>query len=175
MFRKVITADLNTDREDAVAAAAKTIRHWVHLSAVDRIAKPAPSLVRALIERVIFRRKAGIPSCLNQLACLITERPEAITPSQAELLTASLIPWHHATILPMPDESVGDFPEAERPALRVFIARLASALKIWHTKVAPEVPEPPPITLSKDSCAADLLPEIRRAFNAWTEYQKEIG
>ena len=73
----------------------------------------------------------------------------------------------------MPDEGVGDFPEGERPALRVFIARLACALEIWHEKMAPEVPEPVPITLWKDLCASDPLPEIRRAFTEWTEFQNE--
>lgn len=174
-FEKLITADLNADTDGIVAAAAKAIRHWIQLAALDRIPKPAPTLMMALIERVVFRRKAAVVACLNQLAYLIIERPEALTASQAELLTASLIPWHHATILPMPDDTIGDFPEAERPALRVFVARLASALQIWHTKVAPEVSEPPPIKLWNESCASDPLPEIRRAFNAWTEFQKEIS
>jgi hypothetical protein len=172
-FEKLITEDLNADADGIVAAAAKATRHWIHLSALDRIPKPAPTLMTALIERVIFRRKAAIVACLNQLAHLIIERPEALTVSQGELLIKSLLPWHHATILPMPDESVGEFPEAERPALRVFVARLASALKIWHRKSAPQAPEPPPITLWKDLCASDPLPEIRRAFNAWTELENE--
>jgi hypothetical protein len=132
-----IAADLNSDVEGAVVAAAKAIRHWIHLSSIDRISTPPPSLMATFIERVIFRRKPGTVSCLQQLAYLITERPEAITPSQAALLTASLVPWHHATILPVSDEVIGDFHEAERPDLRVLIGWLAGALKIWHTKSAP--------------------------------------
>jgi hypothetical protein len=163
---RTITDDVNSEVELAVAAAAKAIRHWIHLSAAKRVSPPLPNLMTTLIERVVFRRKPGINSCLRQLACLITERQEAVTLSQADLLTASLVFWHHATILPVPDEGAGDFHEAERPALRVHIAELASALKIWHAKSSPEAPEPPSITLWRDLCASDPLPEIRRAFNA---------
>lgn len=162
-----ISTDLNSDVEGAVAAAAKALRHWIHLSAIGRIPAPAPSMTAVLIERVIFRRKAGIRSCLNQLSFLVTERPEAITVSQAALLTASLMPWHYATILPVQDEVLGEFPESERPDLRALVGGLAGALKIWYTKSSPEAPEPSAITWWRDSCASDPLPEIRRAFNAW--------
>jgi len=132
LIARTITADTNSDVDDAVSAAAEAIRHWIHLSAIGRVSTPPPSLMTTLIERVIFRRKAGISSCLGHLACLITERQAAITPTQAALLTASLVPWHYATILPVPAEGGGDFPEAERPDLRVSIASLAGALKIWY-------------------------------------------
>ena len=166
---EIIHSDLNGDIKDAIAATAKAIRHWIHLSAAGRISAPAPGLMTGFIERVSFRRKAGITSCLAQLSFLIAERPEAITLSHANLLTASLVPWHHATILPVPDETISDFPEADRPDLRVLVGRLAGALKIWYAKSAPEVPEPSPITLWQNLCAADRLPEVRRAFNAWTQ------
>ena len=129
----------------------------------------------ALIERVTFRRKSGIVACLAQLAYLVVERPEIITPNEASLLTASLIPWHQATILPLLDEAVGDFPEAERPDLRAFVGQMAGALKNWHVKSAPEaeVQIPPPITAWENFCASDPLPEIRRAFNTWTQRNVE--
>src|SRR5262249_41385783 len=102
-FCELIKADLNTDNEDQVAAAAKALRHWVHLSAQARIPKPDPNLMKALIERVILRRKSGIFSCLHELAFLITEKPREITAFQVELIVASLVPWYQATILPLPD------------------------------------------------------------------------
>jgi hypothetical protein len=162
-----ISADLNSDVEGAVAAAAKALRHWIRLSAIGRIPAPPSALTAAVVERVIFRRKAGATSCLGQLAYLLTERPEAITASQAALLTASLMPWHYATILPAQDEALGEFLEAERPNLRALIGGLAGALKIWYTKSSPEAPEPPAITSWRGFCASDPLPEIRRAFNVW--------
>jgi len=164
---KVITADLNSEVEDAVAGAAKALRHWIHLSAIDR-ASPAPShLLTALIERVVFRRKSGIKSCLIELTFLIIELPEVITISQGNLLSASLIPWHYATFLPVQDDEDSEFHEAERPDLRVLIGRLAGALEIWHKKNTPEAIKPPAIMFWRDLCASDPLPEIRRAFNAW--------
>lgn len=163
---RTITDDINSDMEDAVASAAKAIRHWINLAAIDLVAAPPSSLMTALIERVIFRRKPGIITSLGQLVYLIIEKPGAITPSQAALLTASLVPWHHATILPVPVGEIGDFHEAERPDLRVLIGRMAGALNIWYTKCVHESPQPPSIMLWHDLCVSDPLPEIRRAFNA---------
>jgi hypothetical protein len=129
------------------------------------------SLLTGLIERVIFRRKSGIRSCLWELSCLIREQADAITSSQAALLCASLTPWHQATVLPVPNDALGEFSEAERPDLRVRIGYLAGALQIWHTKFAPEAPEPPALSLWRNLCAADVLPEIRRAFDAGSQLE----
>jgi hypothetical protein len=169
---QTIIADLNSDVDDAVAAAAKAIRHWIHLYHINRVPPPPPNLMAGLTERVAFRRTPSISACLLQVAYLIIERPEMISPSQAALLTASLEPWHHATILPAPDEVIGDFHEVERPDLRVLIGRLAGALMIWHAKSTPQVPEPPAIALWRNLCASDRLPEIRRAFNAWNHLER---
>lgn len=159
-----LTADANADAPDAVSTSARAMRHWIHLSAIGRVSAPPPLLLTTLIDRVIFRRKPSINSCLQQLSYLISERPEAITPLQAASLTASLIPWHHATILPMSDQIVGDFYEAERPDLRALIGTLAGVLKTWHTSTSPDAPEPTAITMWRDACESDPLPEIQRAF-----------
>jgi hypothetical protein len=164
---ETIATDINSDIEDAVRAAAKANRHWVHLSAMGRVSTPPQTLMAALIERVTLRRKSGIVPCLAQLSYLIVEKPEVLTQTDARLLTASLIPWHQATILPVVDEPAGDFPEAERPNLRAFVGQLAGALKIWYAKSAPGVPIPAPITAWENFCATDSLPEVRRAFNSW--------
>ncbi len=168
---KTIIADLDSDVEDRVAAAAKAARHWTHLSVIHCVPAPPPSLLTALIERVMFRRKPGIHSCLWQLSCLIREQAETITSSQVSLLCASLTPWHQATILPVPDDGLGEFPEAERPDLRARVGDLAGALHIWHTKFAPEAPEPPAVLLWRNLCATDVLPEIRRAFDAGSQLE----
>jgi hypothetical protein len=168
-FAGIIIDDLGSDDEGGVGAAAKATRHWLHLSAMGRIPAPPPNMLMGLIERVIFRRKAGVTSCLRQLAHLVIERPEVITPPQAALVSACLVPWHYATVLPVPRETIGDFPEAERLDLRVLIGRLAGALKIWWMRSAPEEPEPPAVALWRDLCASDPLPEIRRAFEVWDQ------
>jgi hypothetical protein len=168
---RTTAVDINSDVEDAVAAAAKAIRHWVHLSSNGRTLAPPEGLMTALVERVVFRSQPGITGSLTQLAFLIFEKPEAITIAQASLLTASLGAWHHATMLPVPDVSGGDFPEAERPILRVCIGRLAGALKIWYEKASPGTALPPGVNLWRDLCGSDSLPEIRRAFTIWEHIQ----
>src|SRR5450759_5271342 len=93
---RTLSAEIKSSVDDAVSGAAEAIRHWDRLSAIGRIPAAPPNLMTTLIERVVFRSKPGIGSCLYHLAYVITERQEAITPSRAGLLTASLLPWHHA-------------------------------------------------------------------------------
>jgi hypothetical protein len=164
---ETIAADVASDIEDAVSAAAKATRHWKILSAAGLTPPPPPSLTISLVERIVFRRKPGIRSCISHLAYLITERQDAITPSQAEWLTASLEPWNAATVLPVPTTAPGEFDEAERPDMRAWIASLAASLRAWYGKHSPEAPEPPAITRWRDRCRSDRLPEVRRAFDDW--------
>ena len=168
---ETILNDLNSDTSEAVCAAAVATRHWIHLASQGLVSTPPSSLMNALIERVTFRRSAGITSCLGQLGCLIIEQPESITPSQAAHLTASLVAWNEATSLQAPGKEQAGFFEAERPGLRARVASLAGALKTWYLKYTPSEAEPAPIVLWRRLCAADPLPEIRRAFNAAIEYK----
>jgi hypothetical protein len=107
------------------------------------------------------------------LTYVILEQPEAISPPQIDLLAASLVPWLDATMLPVPLEGAGEFQEDERPEFRVFLGRLAAALKVWLKRTHPEEPEPLAVDLWQTSCANDPLPEVRRAFSAWDQVQAE--
>jgi hypothetical protein len=160
----VIAHDLDSSNSDAVASSSKAIRHWIHLSADQFLPKPPGLLLELLIQKVLFRSKPGAISYLWHLACLLLDRPEEISPAQGNLLSASLVSWDDATILPMPYGSSGDFGELERPTLRVAIGQFAGALARWHKKICPNEKEPVPITLWRDKCASAPLPEIRRAF-----------
>jgi hypothetical protein len=162
---QTILSDLEGDVEDAVAAAAGATRHWIHLAASAGTPVPPADLLGTLIERVCFRRKTSITSCLWHLASLVAEKPDSITPIEAALLTSSLKPWDLATLLPMPESGEGDFVEAERPNLRVYIAKLAYALEKWHEHTNPGVPVPAEIEVWREACSRSPLPEIRRAWN----------
>jgi hypothetical protein len=163
---ETILADLNSDDQGAVSAAARATRHWVHLAAIGRVPSPPARLVPTLIERVVFRRKTGIVSCLQQLSFLLVEKPEQINAQQAALISGSLVPWNNAIILPAEDEHGGDYPESKRPDLRVLVGRLAGSLALWYAKSIPGEPEPSPITLWRNLCGSDPLPEVRRAFDS---------
>jgi tetratricopeptide (TPR) repeat protein len=162
-----IASDLVGSVDGAVAAAAKAVRHWFHLSMAGRVPSLPSTLKAALIERVVFRRRPGIDACLWHLANLIAERPDAIAPAEAELLTASLLPWNDATLLPASERDSCGFPDDERPTLRVGVGRLAGALSIWHEKFPSGTPEPLGVALWRDACKSDCLPEVRRAFGFW--------
>jgi hypothetical protein len=166
---KTIAADIDSDFDSRVAAAAAAIRHWIHLGAVGLVPQPPAGLLNALIERIIFRRKPGVKSCLWHLACLIVERQDSIALSNAALLSSSLLPWHRATILRTPEEGFGDFLEAERPGVRTGVAGLAGALRKWYATSAPSEREPPSIANWQELCSSEPLPEIRRAFEQWDE------
>jgi hypothetical protein len=161
--------DLDSENERAVGGAALALRHWIHLSAVRNVPIPPAGLMQALIERVVFRRKPGVDSCLGQLASLIAERHEAITSTQAALLSASLVPWHRAILLTNNEESRGEFPSGERPELQASVAGLAGALAIWYSECAPGSTEPPGVALWREFCKSSSLPEVRRAFTCWQE------
>jgi len=161
---KVITDDLYSDIKEAVCAAATAVRRWIHLSAEGRVPRPSGALLAGLVERVIFRHTPGIAWCLAELAFLTAERPDVLDAQQAALLTAGLVPWQRATILPFKDAVSGEFAEVERPDLQVRVAMLAGSLSLWHRRFAGKTPEPAALALWRDLCASSPLPEVRRAF-----------
>lgn len=164
-YASLILSDLNNDVPDAVEAAANAIRHWLNLVAVSQAPEPQEVLLSSLISRVIFRRKPGIKRCIEYLADLIREQPQKISKAQIQLLDASLVPWHKATILPVSGDWMGDYDENERPEFRALLGNLACAMNGWMKKAEPNHSELPGVSLWRQSCASDSLPEVRRAFS----------
>ncbi len=163
---ETILNDLSSSDERAVKASAMAIRHWVHLANAGLVESPQPSAIDKLISRVIFRRPEGINTCLEQLELLLTEKPCIFNSEQVQLIVSSLTPWHHATCLSPPEEGSRQFPEEERPELRVLLGRLASALSKWLKYMIPDQPDPSEISNLRESYSSDPLPEVRRSFNS---------
>ena len=170
---QTIFEDLSSGNAKAVKASAEAVRHWIYLADADLVDKPPTNIIDKLIHRVVFRRYEGIQTCLDQLAHLLIEKPDAFEATQVHLMVSSLPPWSHATRLPpsekrdgtLPEENFpGDFPEEERPELRDHLGRLASALSIWLKRKCPDQPEPAEISHLRESYELDSLPEVRRSF-----------
>ena len=172
---KTIHKDLLSKNEKAAGASAKAVRHWIHLASSNLLDNPPSSVLDELIRRVVFRRPEGVQTCINQMALLLIEKPDAFTSSQVNLMVSSLTPWHHATHLPLSEERGGDFPEEERPELRALLGRLASALSIWLKKEFPDQPEPPEISDLRKLYESDPLPEVRRAFDTWKSLKTDLS
>lgn len=170
---QTIFEDLSSDDAKAVKASAEAVRHWIYLADADLVDKPPTNIIDKLIHRVVFRRSEGIQTCLDQLAHLLIEKPDFFDLDQVHFIVASLSPWSQATRLPLseerdgtlPEENFpGDFPEEERPELRVLLGKLASALRIWLKRKCPDQPEPAEISHLRESYELDSLPEVRRSF-----------
>ncbi len=161
---EAIATDISSDLDDAVSAAALTIRHWAALSAAGLVPALPPALAMGLIERVVFRQKPAIAACIAHLAYLIRDYPRVIASGQASLVAASLAPWYQATML---TDFSGEFDEAERPELRAKVGSLAAALEAWFLKCAPHDPTPSEITQWREWCKSARLPEIRQVFEDW--------
>lgn len=158
----VLLNDIESGQEKAVGAAAKAIRHWITLSSESLVPACPDSLLQGFINRVVFRQKPGLVTCLYQLNLLLLDRPDSLKTSQVGLLITSLMPWYSAT-----DASSEEFEESERSDLRVQLGMLAGSISDWLTKHQPENCEPAYIGMWRESCASDHLPEVRRAFG-WT-------
>ena len=161
---QTLLTDLSSDNEKAANASAEAVRHWIHLAAADLVEKPPPAATDELIKRVIFRRPEGIHGCLQQLALLLIEKPDSFSSDQVHLIVSSLTPWRHATCLPLSESRNGDFPEEERPELRVLLGRLASALSVLLKEKLPDQPDPSEISALRELYSSDPLPEVRRSF-----------
>jgi len=164
----LLQQDLNSDVPDCVAKAAKSLCHWLHLAHAGKVTSPVASLLDSLIERVVFRRKCAADSCLHKLASLIGQLPSAVGPQQASLLASSLPAWHEATTIGSEVSDGGDFAREARPILRAVVAEVAGALAAWRQKMAPATPDFPGVTLWRELCATDPLPEVGRTFDAMT-------
>jgi len=165
VLTQIVLDDLSSDDAKAVKASAEAVRHWIYLADADLVDKPPTNIIDKLIHRVVFRRYEGIQICLDQLARLLIEKPDAFEATQVHLMVSSLPPWSHATRLPLhAEDPPGDFPEEERPELRDHLGRLASALSIWLKCKCPDQPEPAEISHLRESYELDSLPEVRRSF-----------
>lgn len=165
VLTQIVLDDLSSDDAKAVKASAEAVCHWIYLADADLVDKPPTNIIDKLIHRVVFRRYEGIQICLDQLARLLIEKPDAFEATQVHLMVASLSPWSHATRLPLhAEDPPGDFPEEERPELRDHLGRLASALSIWLKRKCPDQPEPAEISHLRESYELDSLPEVRRSF-----------
>lgn len=160
----MIEGDLHFMDEDMVTAAAEAAFHWHLLHADSRVPEPPPGLLNALIERCLFRTRPGISRCLMRLSGLIRQHPQALSPAQVALLSASLEQWAIATTLSVDDDGLREFPEELLPALRAQLGYLAGALTHWTTTLRPDLPEHPGLNRWREICAVDPLPEVRRSF-----------
>lgn len=164
IFSRIID-DLNGQCPEAVVTSAQAVRHWIHLALAGFVPEPPPDLLSTLINKVVFRSRCGIASCVSNLNRLIVEKPDSITIPQGKMLLACLGEWNFATKIIRFDEPTYDFSDDERIELRVLVARLAGALEAWHRSHCPRDQEFDNIALWRQTCALEALPEIRRAFS----------
>ena len=162
-----ILLDLNSNVEDAVAAAAESIRYWSHLATNGRIPAIDPRLIDNFVQRIALRRAERVEYCLSIFVHLLDEKPELFTSEQIMLLVSSLDPWSQSTVLTTTPISPDGFPPAKRPTLRSRLGGLAGALKRWLVKMVPTVSIPEQLVSWELSCSKDPLPEVRRSFNDW--------
>jgi hypothetical protein len=167
----MIKSGLAEGAEITVDACSLAIRHWIHLAGVGIIEEPSYNLLGELINRVLFRRPEGIHSCIRQVSLLLIEKPNVFTWEIVQMLIASLVPWHVAIKLPADNGIGGDFPTEERPDMRALVGMLAAALSKWLSKMKPEIDEPTEISLWRETCDQDPLPEVNRAFRTWADFQ----
>lgn len=163
----VLTADLESDSEEQVKAAAYAIRHWAKLADTKLSPEIPTQLVLKLINRVAFREKVGIVACVHSLTLLLLEVHDLFKNENVMVIAESLTPWNHALRLRSSEDDFFDFDESEKLDLRVVLGRLSGAVKNWLNTSAFAGPMPPGVMLWEKACASETLPEVRRAFNFW--------
>jgi hypothetical protein len=165
-----IRNDLYSDSEGSIDAGARALRQWLRLSAATAVQPAPPTLLQAIIERVVFRMSPGVGRCVVELALLIEEMPDVIDASQSQVLTTSLSAWERATrIQTVDDDWSGEFDISECPGLQARIGRLARALTSRHVRLHHEQPIPAQLQLWRDLCSSSPLPEVRRAFRPFDD------
>jgi len=172
MVADKLSADLRSDSEKQVAAATKAVRHWAQLAFIGRVPQLPPELVSALVRRIVFREQVGLQGSLRVLAVLLLERPEVFCRADVDLIAVSLLSWHRVLELARHNESSREFDDVVKPDLRVLVGELAGAINIWLTSAVPNEPELPAVTLWRETCLSDPLPEVRRSFEAWIDFQE---
>ncbi len=160
-----IRNDLASNDEKAVIAAAEAVSHWAYLGDETDVERVPQDAINDLIKRVVFRRPEGAKTCLRQLSIIISKKSDLIDSDQVHLVVSSLTPWLEATLIPIPENDRGGFPEHERPLLRTRLGQLASAISDWMRIILPGQPEPPEISTLRELYSSDPLPEVRRSFS----------
>lgn len=152
--------DLNRDDEIAVSMAAESIRHCAQLERLLNLALSPVSMVRNLVNRVIYRRRAGLRNCLIQLSRLIAESPDTVDELQYGALTDSLLLW--SIKLNSENDEDSEFASLERPTYKEAVAYLAGTLYSRYSSSESDLPDP--IELWRITCETNPLPEVKLAF-----------
>ncbi|CAN5782393.1 hypothetical protein BH09VER1_BH09VER1_17890 [soil metagenome] len=163
-FEEVIKNDIHSGLPDATETSVVAVRHWLHLAEAEKIPKPDPSLLAAIIERFIFRRKEGIEDLCSELTFLIVDMPSALADADMRTIGQSLVSWDFATALHSNHDVIKEFSNDDCPDLRFHVARLAGAMEQWFKGRMIALPEQSGVHHWKKLCENDAFPEIRRAF-----------
>ena len=167
MEKRQVAADLTDDLSYGDAsraiAAARGVRHWIHLADAERVAKVPGTVIRALVDRVAFRLLEGAHGCIGTLAAVLVEKGGVLPPDAVQRLSSSLNGWTKAVERVVDGPDSNGIPQNERPDLRASVGLLANALKVWWVENGVGRKPPAAITQLLADYAEDPLPEVRRA------------
>jgi hypothetical protein len=154
-IESAISVGLSSKNAGKVSEAACAVRHWLNLARGGLIRSPESKLLNTLIYHVLFRKPEGINACMKQISCLLVEVPDCFTLDIIELLIGSLGAWPR--IAEQAHASKSDFGS---PVLCRSLGVFAGGLSEWIRLIRPELDEPGEITLWRELCQRDPLPEV---------------
>lgn len=169
-FQEQIANDLKGAEVDAVASAANTIRHFELLYSEKMVEASPIDVTTLLLERVAFRRQAGLTHCLRRVMQLIIQLPDAINDHQLALLNSGLDAWLEVSSID--PQSHWEIDESDCPLFRRQLGILAGV--IFARQESRGEPLHEAILEWRANCLRDPMPEIRRSFEEGKSWFVEI-
>lgn len=162
-IEKCVVQDLAVRDGRRAAAAARAVRHWAYLVAADKVDLSVARGVKALADRVAFRRVEGARWCIRELAALLVDKGNIVSGESVDRLVAGLDGWEEAVAAQTEESDECGIPPEERPDLREAVGVLVNALSIWWGKRRADRPLPAAVGRLMRNYSRDPLPEVRRA------------
>ncbi len=160
---------LNSAKQDEVEGCIQGLYYWFFHSTRGSISSPPDDFLDELINRVIIRRQPGLDSLMRYLSAILKYLPQIFTEKQLESICTALQYLAEETKLPeqlerdMLDDRNILIPVSDRPKYRQLSALIAYQLHQMYAqdseKIMPEI-----LSVWRDICQNDPLPEVRRAW-----------
>lgn len=160
---------LNSTEQDKIADSVRGLYRWFLYGVERSISNPPSDLLNEIVNRVLTRRQPGLDLVMSRLSAILKDLPQLFIESQLKDICTALQYLEKDTSLPDQverdrlDGAIMIIAVGDRPNYRKLAAEIAYRLHQLYIQM-PEKAMPDILTVWKEICRNDPLPEVRKVW-----------